>query len=68
MVSANLFPHYNTTSIASVLTSWHHVHDDSLVGADIILVVGILEGAAENAPVGSCVIEGDIEDVDGAIL
>lgn len=66
----SLFPAQTdgTTSLLSVLTLWHHFHDDSHVGVSWKLVVGILEGAAEYALVGSCVIEGHIEDEDRAIL
>ena len=66
----SLFPAQTdgTTPLLFVLTLWHHFHDDSHAGFSWNLVVGILEGAAEYALVGSCVIEGHFVDEDRAIL
>lgn len=53
----------------NVLTLPHHNNVDILGGVGLILVlVGILENAVESAPVGSRVVQGHIEDVDGAVL
>ena len=57
-----------TTSLPLVLTLWHHVNDDSLAGVGFKLVVGVPQHPVEYALVDSCVIEGHIEDVDGAVL
>lgn len=58
----------STTPLLWVLTLWHHVHVERLGGVVLILVVAVTEDAVEYALVGSRVIEGHVEDVDGAVL
>lgn len=58
----------STKALLCVLTPWHHVHVERLGGVVLILVVAVTEDAVEYALVGSRVIEGHVEDVDGAVL
>lgn len=55
-------------SLVPPLTLGHHVEDDEFGGVGVELVAGEGEVTAEEAAVGARVIEGDVEDVDGAVL
>lgn len=50
------------------LTFGHHFHHDGLIGRGLKLKVGVLEGALEDALVRPGVVEGHVEDDDGAVL
>lgn len=50
------------------LTLGHHIDDYELGGVGAVLIAGESEVAVEVAAVGARVIEGDVEDVNGAVL
>lgn len=54
--------------MSSVLTPCNHINGDVLLYGLFVGVVAVFEGPAKFAFVGSSVIVGHVEDVDGAIL
>lgn len=49
-------------------TLGHHGQVHHLADHGVVLVVGVEEGAVEEAAVGARVVEGDVEQVDGGVL
>lgn len=54
--------------MSSVLTPCNHINGDVLLFGLFVGIVAVSEGPAKSAFVGSSVIVGHVEDVDGAIL
>lgn len=54
--------------LGAVLTPCNHINGDVLLDGRLVVIVAVFEEPAKFAFVGSSVIVGHIEDVDGAIL
>lgn len=54
--------------MGSVLTPCNHINGDVLLDGRLVVIVAVFEEPAKFAFVGSSVVVGHIEDVDGAIL